>query len=205
MRETGVKGCYLVEIHDGQTTAQFRETDVMRWELVAVALTTETDLEALFASVESQLRAAAKRATERFLAIRLHITGSCKAHDQLEDDEENRAAAVARIRQMGKEISDEIWIEKVRLDTAPVFDWVALRRGNDLFAELLQAIDEIAESDQDLKLLADNLQSLSKKAGPELDNSGIRLDDPEELRRWLRNAESLLFPLIADTKDKQDS
>lgn len=116
-RETGPKGATLVGVSDGRVTSlEHQDFDVVRWEALSVdvagADTATNILEFVRAAVQSVYRTIGSRA----LALRLRITGETKLHSQLLLElpglREDVIALLATI-------ASDIWLEKLRLDTAP--------------------------------------------------------------------------------------
>ena len=164
---------------------------MLRWHLADVELTPESDLEDLLQRVSAELACCREESDGRFTAVRVRVRGACACHSQL-----TRASGVeevvAEIRNLAAIYSD-VWIEKVILETSPPVDLDQMRRGADLMGDLLRTINQLATgSDDELLELAQSLQPLAVKAPLELEQAGIRLDDPESLRHWVRQAEGIL-------------
>lgn len=193
VKETGAKGALLVTVHERQVeSVEFRSLDVLRWHVADVELTSESDLDDLFSRVSTALYECHEVADDRFSAIRIRIRGACACHSQL-----TRASqleeVIAEIRSLAASIHSDIWIEKVIVETTPPVDIEQMRRSADLMGDLLRTIDQLANgSESDLLELTAALQPLAGKAPLELEQAGIRLDDPEQLRHWVRQAEGIL-------------
>jgi DNA repair protein SbcD/Mre11 len=117
-RESGPKGCYLVEVDDAGRTvsAAFIALDKVRW------LRAEVDLKGCHgeAGLVEGLRAALQRAVResdgRAAAVRVELTGRTALHQAIE-------RRPHRLRQTALELADEIggddlWIEKIVNGTA---------------------------------------------------------------------------------------
>ena len=193
VREAGAKGCLLVSVEDGQLAAvDFRPTDVVRWYWSEVALAAQDGLPELYAAVREQLARCREESDGRFAAVRLTIAGRCAAHNALLDSA-TRAEAIAEIRNQANALDEEVWIEEIRFDTSPAADLEKLRAGGDLLGQLLRQIDGVADNPDELAALGkDHLAAIEQSRPGLLEQAGIRLQDPENLRRWLRQAEGLL-------------
>lgn len=117
VRETGPKGCVLVEAADGQVeSVETLICDVARWAEVAVDLTGIADWDAAFAAARDRLAAAADQADGRLLAARLRFVGATALDDRLRArPNDTQAAALAAAAQA----AGEVWIERVKLRTRP--------------------------------------------------------------------------------------
>ena len=105
-------------------------------------------------------------------------------------DGATRAEAIAEIRNQANELDEEVWVEEIRFDTSPAVDLEKLRAGGDLLGELLRQIDRVASDQDELAALGrDHLAALEQSRPGLLEQAGIRLQDPENLRSWLRQAE----------------
>ena len=99
----------------------------------------------------------------------------------------------ARAFQLGN-----VWLEKIRWSLQPIVDIEKLRQGKDLLGELLVDLQEAAESSQRLSELAAGLDELQQKAPVGLREAGVDFEDPQQLQRWLRQAEGMLVSLLQE-------
>ncbi len=200
IREPGPRGCLLNTVVAGELEAiEFLETDTLRWHLAAVNLSEEDELGDLLALVRQQVAACHESGEGRVSAIRVEIRGACAAHRQLVHAVQ-REETLAEIRNLANEFDDEVWIEKIRIETQPPIDIGRLRAGSDLIAELLRAIEELRGDEVKLVALAEELSPLAAKAAVELNESGIDLQDPTQLRNWLQQAEGLLVSQLLEAE-----
>lgn len=117
IRETGPKGCVLVETADGQVqSVETLVCDAARWAETAVDLTGVADWEAAFSAVRGRLAAAANQADGRPLAARVVLTGATALDDRLRARPNHTEAAVLAA---AAQVSAELWIERVKLRTRP--------------------------------------------------------------------------------------
>ncbi|MDA1052451.1 MAG: metallophosphoesterase [Planctomycetota bacterium] len=199
IRETGPRGCLLNTVIDGELeSTEFIETDTLRWHLANVHLTEQDDVGELLATVRQQVAACHETGEGRFSAIRVVVRGACAAHRELVHAL-RREETLAEIRNLANEFDDEVWIEKIKLETQPPIDVDRLRAGSDLVAELLRAIEEVRDDETKLRALAEELAPLATKAAVELGECEIDLHDPIQLRNWLQQAEGLLVSQLLET------
>lgn len=194
IRETGAKGCLLVSIEDGNISeTEFRETETLRWHRASIVLNQPDSLNELYEKTRITLQECLDNSDGRFSAVRIEVSGSCAAHRELVQpgvqDE-----IVTQIRDIANEWDDEIWIEKVKLNTSPPLDVDQLRQGNDLLGELLRDVENLAaDQDQLSVLVSESMTSLAAKTAPELHAAGISLTDSAQLKTWLQQAAGLLL------------
>jgi DNA repair protein SbcD/Mre11 len=149
VRECGPRGCYLVDVDDrGEVALTFEPLDVVRWQVLPIAVDGETspgDLEAL---AQDAIERAAVDAEGRTLAVRIRIEGHGPAW--------NRAAGNVpglrnRIRALAQEAAVPVHVEKLELsarlpespekpDAGPIAELRALidefRQDESMMAEL---------------------------------------------------------------------
>lgn len=201
VRETEPKGCLLVSVEDGQFVgAEFRPTDVVRWHWPRIILAAQDGLPELYAAVREQLERCRAESDGRFAAVRLTIDGPCSAHDALLDGGV-RAEAVAEIRNMANELDEEVWIEDIRFEMSPPVDLATLRAAGDLLGEMLQHIDQVASSPEALAALGKRLAVLENSRPGVLQQADIHLQDPEQIKIWLRQAEGMLVGRLLSRRD----
>ena len=194
IRETGAKCCLLVSVEDGGlASVEFRDTDTLRWHRAAVALDQADTLNELYEKTRDALQECLDQSDGRFAAVRVEISGACEAHREIVRPG-IQEEVVSQIRDIANELDDEIWIEKVKLNTAAPINVEQLRQGHDLLGELLRDVASLSDdTDQLSELIAESLATLSAKAGPELQAAEISLTNPELLQTWLQQAEGLLL------------
>lgn len=198
IRETGSRGCLLHTIIDREIDAtEFIETDTLRWHLVEVSLAEQDDIGDLLKKVRKQVTDSHEAGEGRFSAIRIVIRGSCAAHHELVHAV-RREETLAEIRNLANEFDDEVWIEKIKLETQTPINIEQLRQGSDLVAELLQAIKTLRDDEAQLGELAEELSPLAAKAALELSECGIELTDPTQLLAWLQQAEGILVSQLLE-------
>jgi len=203
VRELGPKGCLVVSVDDREVSnVEFRETDVMRWYRETVTLQPEDDADALRERARQALRGVTQLADGRLAAVRLQFEGRCLVHRQLALDA-SRQEIMANLRVLAGEIGDDLWIEKIQFRTQSPLNLDAMRLQQDLVGDLLREIAAIGSDRVRLLDLAELLQPLAARTGAELapregNSESVRLDDPERLAFWLREAEELLLSHLAE-------
>lgn len=192
-RETGSKGCVVLECGgDRVRDVRFVDTSVMRWMQHEIVLARDDTRDDLLEKARASLRALEG---DKLRAVRLRITGGCRAHADVCRDYQQ---LVSQIRIDTMDAGLELWLEKIELATSPASSLDELREARGLVADLLQHVDRVRndEGDADLLLLARHLDPLKKKLGREI--AELELDSPDVLRRLLSGAESLLAQRLTE-------
>jgi DNA repair exonuclease SbcCD nuclease subunit len=198
IRETGAKGCLVVTVDEGDLTAvEFVATDTVRWQTLEVSLEPHAGRSELLDAVRQQLASCRESAEGRLVATRVIVRGVCEVHRQLARAADH-AEITAEIRNLAGEVSDDVWVEKIVFDTRPPVDVDQLRQGSDLMGELLRSMQEVADDPLRLAELKHELKALGDKAALELHEADVLWEDPQQLRRWLQQAEALLISRLTE-------
>ena len=200
IKEVGPKGCLLVAVDDGEINdVAFHETDTVRWTVVEVALSESDGLSELTSQVHDQLAAAHEAAGGRICAARVVVRGACAAHQQLVHRLHDET--IAEIRNLAGMFDDEVWVEKVILDTTTPVDVEQLRQGADLMGDLLRDIESLHDTEAELVEIAHTLSPLFDRAAVELSEAGIDFENIDQLRQWLRRAEGMLISQLSEVAE----
>ncbi|WP_394830962.1 DNA repair exonuclease [Pendulispora rubella] len=192
VREVGPKGCVLVESSGDRTLdVRFVPTDTMRYFVEEVLLAPEDDTADLFEKVRHRLDDVVARAENSLAAVRLEITGSCRAHAAIVAE---RESILGQIRADAIDRGGDVWLEKVKLSTSPAASIEALRAAKGLVAELLTWTDRLRGDDADTERLGllRTLEPLKKKLARELEELEIVVEDEAWFAGVLDRAEALL-------------
>lgn len=115
-RETGPKGCTVLEVDDGIIRAVRPVIlDVVRWDRVAVDASGAADASELGRRLGEAAATAREEAGERPLLLRVELHGQTSLHPTLHGEpERTRAELAAAAFELG-----ECWVEKIELQTTP--------------------------------------------------------------------------------------
>ena len=141
-RETGPRGCYLVTVNDhlDVESADWRNLDVVRWEVVEVDLTDMEEEPEVLRRIRDALTRAVENAEGRLLATRILLTGASPLHGTLvRDINRIRAETEAIAQDFG---GDAIWIERIKVATSPVYDPGELAERDALTKMVLESLEE---------------------------------------------------------------
>ncbi len=199
VRESGAKGCTLVEIDDGEVAAvRHHALDVLRWQRIDCPIDGARDLDELLGMSRDALGAASEAADGRPLAARLRLTGVGPLHAELH---RRREHLEQECRQLAIGMAGPgVWLEKVELATrAP--RQRAWRVGNDALDELLrELLDE--QSGGAPAEAPPELAELRKKLPPELLDDGCDPTDAGFLAETVAAARELLVARLSDDEGR---
>jgi len=198
-RELGPKGATLVHVEAGRITAlEELACDVARWTHARVDVSGCTQEATALAEVKRQLEVAVDEADGRLIAARVTLTGATPLDTPLRAARER---IVNEVRALGLQVSSELWVEKVLLETSG-----RAAAGEDTVFDVLAArIQATALSGEDLLELGAELQGFNAKL-PASVAERLAPTAPATLERAAARARRLLAALLADSvKDGQDS
>jgi DNA repair exonuclease SbcCD nuclease subunit len=196
-RETGPKGCYLVEVEDGGgVELAFRELDVVRWELVECDAGGELEPEAIFGRLAAAARPAGRAAGDRLLVLRAVVRGETQAHAELQAN--RRAQAENCLAVLQNVLGNRAWLESVRFDTRPPSDDLAGADLEDAIAAVAGIVDELSRSPEDLaaRLQIDELQRLDDRLPTELKRGDEALSPTDPV--WAARQLARVLPILQD-------
>jgi DNA repair exonuclease SbcCD nuclease subunit len=201
IRETGEKGCLIVEVDRKQrTTTRFEPLDVLRWELCRVDASEASDDEQVLECFTRSAEKCSEQHAGMPLALRVSIEGRSAAHEGLTRSGEQ---FINELRSQATATSDGlIWVEKVQIRTSSVSQAAAAEPDGPI-GELRQLFQELAGDEAGLKELAATLDDVFKKLPSELreGDEPLALDDPAWLRQTLAEAEPLLVGRLLAGKE----
>jgi DNA repair exonuclease SbcCD nuclease subunit len=186
-RECGPKGATLVTVEGGEVESlEHVPTDTVRFFDASVVLEEADSLDDLHDKVSGTLSRAVEDAGERLAAVRLRIRGRTRAHGPVV---ERRAEVLGRIEALAADHGDNLWLEKVSIETAPSVPIETLREGQGLAGAVLRRIAALRSSpDEAAALVGEVLGPLSRSMAESADALGLSMW-PEAI---LAQAEALL-------------
>jgi exonuclease SbcD len=199
-RETGAKGCMVVEAEPGVGihSAEFVPTDVARWHQIGIDIADLSSEDDLHAAVQAQVRATQASAEDRILALRLTLSGRGTLHHSIVSNREAIRAQLAA--SIGEASAGMAWLEKVRIKLTAPLDLPRLAERDDPIGLLIRSLESLQADPGTLQALAASvLSDLGQKLPPELrgSDSTWALDSPEALADALASARERLLAAIA--------
>lgn len=199
-RETGAKGCMVVEaeVGVGIRAVEFVATDVARWHHLAIDIAALASADELHAAVQAAVRAVQVSAEERILALRLTLAGRGPLHHAIVSNREAIRAQLAA--SIGEASAGRAWLEKVRIKVTAPLDLPRLAERDDPIGLLIRSIESLEADPVMLQSLAESvLSDLGQKLPAELrgPDSAWALDSPDALADALAHARERLLAAIA--------
>lgn len=160
VRETGAKGAVVVRVQDGQVVSiEHRPCDEVRWAHAMVDASTARDVSDVLAAATAQLQGAVRTADRRPLATRLSLTLPAALASQLAAGAEQFEA---EMRGHAAGVSDAIWIERIRIQSANTIDIEGLP------PEILSLLADALEDPDCLRAVEAAVRPLLLKLPPDL-------------------------------------
>jgi DNA repair exonuclease SbcCD nuclease subunit len=194
-RETGPKGCCLVEVEDAQVQrVEHRPLDLVRWFDCPVDLTDAATTAEVYDRVGRTLAGTANEAEDRLAAVRLRLRGPCAVHARLRAEHERvvgecRALAITQG-------GGDLWLEKVLIETRGARSEAAALARDDALGGLLRSLRELELDAERCVDLAADLADLAAKLPPELRTDNDPFAPPFDPR-----APDFLATCLEDVKD----
>lgn len=149
-KETGPKGCELVEVRGGVILeSRFIALDVVRWGVLtldAQGLETVDDLARLFIK---QAQALLAESGDRLLALRVQVQGESALHEREAEQPGTIAAAIQAACQHLD--TQDIWVERVLVQLRSPFNRPDAAKRHDAVGEVIRLVDAYRTDDAALK------------------------------------------------------
>jgi exonuclease SbcD len=151
--ESGIKGCYLVEIEAGyQPRLSFIPTQQIRFEEITIDLTGEDKLNALLDQFDAGIKQISSYDQQTSYIVRIILKGRSALHTQL-----HTPAETEQLREHlneGQLNRDHfIWIDQIQTQTFPDIDLEQVSKRSDFPAEIIKTIDNLAADPQQVQAL----------------------------------------------------
>jgi len=196
-RETGAKGCVLIDVDDLVITkVEPRDVDVVRWALVRASASDAADTDDLLQEVRRGLSDALAEADGRPLLTRVIIDGPTPMHEALAANPE---PIDAKIRAIAAGLGP-VWPERILFSTHHPEGEPELGGNVELLTALRAELSRLKEDPEALRGYLGDLEPLAASVAPLLNTRSDdpyalreRLDDPYALSERLGEIESLLL------------
>ncbi|MGY8767988.1 MAG: metallophosphoesterase family protein [Pirellulales bacterium] len=198
IKEKGAKGCNVITVENGSITAvDFHETDLLRWHELTIELAEEDHFDSALDKTRRELTRAHSLSNGRFSAVRLVYQGRCQAHRQL-GDSLMRSDILLRLHELAASIDEDLWIEKIKIETKPVLSLEQRRQSSDMLGQLLHEVELVRKDTDGVSELTQMIQPVLDKC----ESAGAKLqfdaDAETQIRQWLDQAELLLLANLED-------
>lgn len=194
IRETGSKGATLVTVLDGQVSAvEHVDLDVVRWSLSRVDVTGIESASQVLDLVMETLEKEISANTGCSMALRLHISGPCRAHEELVNQQEYW---LNEIRNTVNDVSvGNAWLEKVIFQTSASITLEELLAAGGALASFLQGLEDFKLDEDGLADLVQEFADLHRKMPPELRSGleNLELDNPDFYKRSIDDVKQYIL------------
>ncbi len=167
IRETGAKGCTIITVEDREiASAEHRQLDVLRWSLREIDATESEDADAVTETIGATIREEMEGNDGRPVAMRILITGACKAQTDLILKSEGW---INEVRMIATDLSGgNVWVEKIKVGTRIRVNLEDMVQRDDPLGGLLRSIQLLRPGGEALDLLLNELNDLKRKLPIEL-------------------------------------
>jgi predicted MPP superfamily phosphohydrolase len=167
IRETGRRGALLVTVEKSKPTVERLFVDTVRWHQIEIDAGSAESLQDVVRLARDRLETLLRESADgRPLATRVVFTGRSRAHGELFGlDTQLRREILA----VANALSDnELWIEKVILNTTPELDTAAIEARSDAIADLQSILADAGSAPEIRQRIINDLMELVGKAPLEL-------------------------------------
>jgi DNA repair protein SbcD/Mre11 len=163
-REIGPRGCQLVTVNDNLEVERvdWRDLDVLRWQALEVDLGSVESEDGALQKIRTALADGVKMADGRLIAARIVLTGATTLHGSLHRDNQHWRAQIQAIAQ---DFGDEVWIERVKIGTTPIYDITELAERDTLTKTVLATLEA---STDEMEMLPDDITEMLDVLPPEV-------------------------------------
>lgn len=185
-RETGPRGCYVVEVGErGQVAYEFVPVDVVRWHEEPLSIEGVQQVEELLTRFEARMEDLRRESADRGNIVRWRLDGRGPLHRELIRPGRTEDL-LATLREEAGAGPAFVWSESILDLTGRELDLDSLRQEENLLGDFLRLAGQADES---------RLEELRALLGPLFEDPRTRryLRQPEQdkLRQWLHAAEQL--------------
>ncbi|MFC0211130.1 exonuclease SbcCD subunit D [Paenibacillus chartarius] len=190
VRETGAKGCYLVEAADGSVDVRltFHELDDVRWAVERVPIGGLSGEQELLGELAQTIESVRLAAGGRPAMVRLILEGRGTLHDVLRRSRTLEELAGMLREEAQAELAagrdDWVWVESVEARTSGAVDVESLLAQPSFLGELLRQGKELRERPAELEAFAaEAAAELQSVIGRRLNETWLQQRQEELLRR----------------------
>lgn len=145
IKESGARGCVLVTLESGKDPEiKFVPVDVVRYEEARLDISACSNLDEIRSLIITKCREMAKISDNRTMIIRLSLEGRTALNSELQR-ENSVHSLMEDVREQLSVNKPVIWLEKLTLHTAGVYDLDQLRNGKDFIADIIAVFDEMLQ------------------------------------------------------------
>lgn len=182
IRETGSKGCTLVNV-DGHEVTQAAHVplDVLSWQHCHLDVTNCRHLDEVYDMVHHELGQLLASAEGRPVIVRLELKGATPVHQKIQSQSVH---LVEEFRNLALGLGGQgVWLEKVRFKTSDALDIDTFIQQDETLGSLIQSIMTLQVGSESLLDIDPDLEGFLNKLPPEL-RSGDDPFEPFDPQQW---------------------
>ena len=191
VRETGPKGCVIVDIDSrNRCHTTFHELDVVRWQVCRIDVSKLQHSDEIADSFQQWLSDALLDADQRLLVVRVELVGKTDLNHEFRRGQNRiKASLQATAVTHGR---DQVWLEDLKLHTTAADDQPTRTDLDGPIESLAAVIDQLKNDPEAGNILEHELRSLLKKLPAELagDDQTLPIDDPAWIADVIESASS---------------
>ncbi|MBW4083156.1 DNA repair exonuclease [Paenibacillus sp. S150] len=209
VKETGPKGCYIVDVNaEGQAALHFHELDAVRWHVREISIKGLADEAQWARAVELAVEEIRDELPGQMSVVRFRLTGRGPVHKVLAEKgaAEDLLAELQRrevLRAERNEYAGLVWTEGFALETGLAIDRERLVQEDSFLGEMLRLAGKGEQSQAVLEELVDSALR------PLMENRELRRllasAPQEEKLSWLRSAAELGITLLAGMDENTEA
>jgi DNA repair exonuclease SbcCD nuclease subunit len=175
IRETGPRGAVLVHVENGTTSHERLLVDTLRWQLIELNVGSAQSFDDVVQLAHDQLALLLKNnAGGHLMAVRMVLSGNTTAHGALFGLETQLRQEILNAANM---LSDnELWIEKIVLNTMPELDAKVIEARFDALSDLQAILAEAGQDEAIGQRIREEIMAFVSKAPHELVEAVPELD-----------------------------
>lgn len=204
IRETGAKGCMLVEVDNSLSIqTEFQSLDAMRWAALRIDVSSAEDEAAVLQLFGDAVEVQLIEHGELPVAMRVTFEGTTELDHQLQRQSES---FTAQIRAKALDLSSgRVWVEKILVETRLARDLSEFIQNDGPIGALFEYVRSMKSDENARTIVNDGLSDLMAKLPPELKHGPESLDwnEPANLTSLIAEVEPFLLARL--TKEFQNA
>lgn len=143
IRETGPRGCYLVEVAENRRIeATFHPLDRVRWQVIRLETASIDTLDSLEQALFQEMENALVAADGRSVITRIMLEGRSPLYGELRKAD-TAAILLERMRAGGPGSPPALWVQDLRINCLPPADLDRRRQSDDFFGQVLREAESL--------------------------------------------------------------
>ena len=150
VRETGEKGCYLVTLYPKiEPDLKFIPTDLVRYASCDTDISGVNSIDKVISAINLKAEELSRQADKRHVVIRMRMIGRTNQNTELRKQEvvDN---ILEHVRSILEDREPRIWLEKLMINTAGVYDLGELKKGENFISDVISIFESLESGDKTL-------------------------------------------------------